>query len=262
MLTLHRRAGDAVPINYQYPLSAAIYRILAKGDTEYARFLHETGYGKGYKFFTFSDLSLRYKRVDDRLFLTHPIVSVVVCFHLPEASQTFVQGLFRSEEIVIADKKSKAVFNVQSVVALESPLKDLSENQVAQITVRPSSALVTGSKNDEGNYEFYAPDHPDFAESLLYSWRNKIIACWDEDTASEATLIVEAAPYENPFRSRLITIKDNSPTERTRIRGFLNFKLRLTAERRFLDLAFNAGMGLYSAQGMGCVERVITNILK
>lgn len=51
--------GGKLPINYQYPLSAAIYRILSKGDREYARFLHEEGYGKGYKFFTFSDLRLK-----------------------------------------------------------------------------------------------------------------------------------------------------------------------------------------------------------
>lgn len=53
-----------LPINYQYPLSSAIYRILSKGDREYARFLHEEGYGKGYKFFTFSDLKLKFKRED------------------------------------------------------------------------------------------------------------------------------------------------------------------------------------------------------
>jgi len=38
-LSLERRAGDQLPINYQYPLSAAIYKILARGDGEYAQFL-------------------------------------------------------------------------------------------------------------------------------------------------------------------------------------------------------------------------------
>lgn len=255
LLKLQSKDGDKLPINYQYPLSAAIYRILAKGDDEYAHFLHETGYGKGYKFFTFSDLSLQYRRVDDRLILTHPVVSVIACFHLPEASQTFVQGLFRSEEIVIADKKSRAVFIVQSVQALENPLKEFPENQIVRIVVSPVSAIVAGNKNEEGNYKFYAPDHPDFVESLLYNWRNKIAACWGEQVAFEALLAMEVELYGNPFRSRLVTIKDNSPSERTQIRGFLNFKLRLTAERRFIDLVMNAGLGLYSAQGMGCLER-------
>ncbi len=54
-------AGAIIPINYQYPLSAAIYRILAKVDADYATFLHEKGYvvGEGlkhFKLFTFSDL--------------------------------------------------------------------------------------------------------------------------------------------------------------------------------------------------------------
>ena len=43
-----------IPVNYQYPLSAAIYRIIAKGDAQYVSFLHERGYGKGFKLFTFS----------------------------------------------------------------------------------------------------------------------------------------------------------------------------------------------------------------
>ena len=47
-----------LPINYQYPLSAAIYRIISKGDKEYANLLHEKGYGKGFKLFTFSQLNV------------------------------------------------------------------------------------------------------------------------------------------------------------------------------------------------------------
>lgn len=255
LLALHGGANDAIPINYQYPLSAAIYRVLAKGDHEYARFLHETGYGKGYKFFTFSDLNLRYKRVGDRFILTDPSVSVLVCFHLPEASQTFVQGLFRSEEIVIADRKSKALFEVQSVVALENPVKDIPANQVARIIVRPCSALVAGSKNNQGNYAFFDPDNNRFIQSLIVNWRNKIAACWDDQTAADAVLLMEVEKYPSPFRSRLVTIKDTDDRARTQIRGFLNFRLKLTAGQRFLDLVLNAGLGLYSAQGMGCLER-------
>ncbi len=244
-----------IPINYQYPLSAAIYKILAKGDDQYANFLHEKGYGKGYKFFTFSDLKLRYKRESDRLVLTESIVSVMVCFHLPQASQSFIEGLFRTETIIIADKNSKASFMVQSVEALTNPLNDLTENQIAPIIVRPCSAVVAGSKDDKGNYSFHAPDDPAFTGSLIHNWRNKISACWDEETGSGAILLMEIGWYDNPYRSRLVTIKDGS-MERTQIKGFLNFKLKLTAEKRFLDLIMNAGLGLYSAQGMGCVERV------
>lgn len=52
--------GATVPINHQEYLTAAVYGLLAKGDEDYARFLHDEGYGgedsKKFKMFTFSGL--------------------------------------------------------------------------------------------------------------------------------------------------------------------------------------------------------------
>lgn len=242
-----------LPINYQYPLSAAIYRILSKGNAEYAKFLHEEGYGKGYKFFTFSDLKGSFKVRGDRMRLLENVISLRVHFHLPEASRTFIEGLFRSEEIVIADRKSKAQFSVQSVIAQDDPLKDILANEIISVMVKPISPLVVGEKQDTGHYTFLAPDNDLFITHLINSWRSKIAANYNDDTAENAVLLAEVEKYKNPWRSRLITIKADTKEE-TKIRGFLNFKLKLTAERQFIDLVLNAGLGLYSAQGMGCLE--------
>lgn len=252
-LNLKNNSKNILPINYQYPLSSSIYKILAKGDKEYAQFLHEEGYGKGYKFFTFSDLKMKYERKGDRMHLLDNNVEFRVRFHLPEASKTFVEGLFKSEEIVIADKKSKAIFRVQSIISLSDPLKELSDNEITQITTRPVSMIIAGEKNKEGNYDFYHPDDPLFGNSLLHNWKNKITACYDQQTSDDSILMIEIEKYEKPWRSRLVTIKADTDAE-TKIKGFLNFKLKLTAEKRFLELALNAGLGLYSAQGMGCLE--------
>jgi CRISPR-associated endoribonuclease Cas6 len=50
-----------LPLNYQYPISAWIYRVMANADNEFTRALHESGYkienGKSFKLFTFSKLS-------------------------------------------------------------------------------------------------------------------------------------------------------------------------------------------------------------
>ena len=261
-IKLHRNAknGYEIPINYQYPLSAAIYKILSKGDAGYAQFLHEEGYGKGYKFFTFSDLKMKYKIAGDRMHLLENTAELKVHFQLPEASRTFVEGLFKSEEIVIADKKSKASFQVQSVISLASPLKDIqNENEITQLTVRPSSIIVAGTKQENGNYAFKNPDEAEFVSSLIFSWRNKIAAAYNQDIADNAILLMEIELYKNPYRSRLVTIKADTQAT-TKIRGFHNFKLKLTAEKRFLELALNAGLGLYSAQGMGCVEGENKNV--
>lgn len=242
-----------IPINYQYPLSSAIYRILSKGDAGYSKFLHEEGYGKGYKFFTFSKLDMKFKRIGDRMHIVDDKVQLKVCFHLPEASRTFVEGLFKSETIVIADKKSKAEFTVQSIIAQTFPLAAIEDDKaIVQITVRPESPVVIGYKKEDGRYDFLAPDEDGYIESLIYSWREKIKAAYDEASSQNALLMAEVELYDNPFRSKLIHIKDDTEAH-TKIRGFENFKLKLTAEKRFLELLLNAGVGLYSGQGMGCV---------
>lgn len=249
-LEAQNRAQHIIPINYHYPLSAAIYKILSKGDAEYAKFLHEEGYGKGYKFFTFSDLKLKFKRDGDRMKLLHPAVEFTVCFHLPEASRTFVQGLFKSEQIVIADKRSGVAFNVQSIIALQNPLREIEETEINKIVTKPVSMIVAGPKNEKGNYDYKMPDEPEFISSLIYGWRNKIREAYDHEAAQDAILMIEVDFYENPYRSRLAHIKDGL----TKVRGSINYRLNLTAERRFLDLILNSGIGLYAAQGMGCLE--------
>lgn len=250
-----------IPINYQYPLSAAIYKIIAKGDEQYAEFLHEQGYGKGFKFFTFSDLKGKFKIRKDRMALLEKQISFVVCFHMPEASRNFIEGLFRSEEIVIADKKSKTQFSVQSVIAQDNPLKEIPANEIISVLVKPISPVVIGEKQDNGHYNFLAPDKDVFIKHLINSWQSKIAANYNDDIAEEAVLLAEVEKYKNPWRSRLITIKANTKEE-TKIRGFLNFKLKLTAERQFIELVLNAGMGLYSAQGMGCLEVVSRRVFE
>lgn len=258
-LSLKRKDENTIiPINYQYPLSSAIYKILSKGDGEYSQFLHERGYGKGHKLFTFSDLKIRYRRTADRMYILDDIIELSVCFHLPEASQTFIEGLFRSETIVIADKISRGEFYVQSIISEKSPLNNVSDShELIQITVRPESALVIGTKIDNGNYNFRSPDEEEFITSLIYSWREKIKSAYNNTEASEAMLLAHVEFYKEPYRSRLIHIKDGT-NQKTTIKGYLNFKLKLTAEKRYIDLALNAGLGLYSAQGMGCMGVIKT----
>lgn len=55
------KRGEVLPINYQYPLSAAIYKIPDQADAEYAAFLRKSGYGKGFKLFTFSDIGCPFR---------------------------------------------------------------------------------------------------------------------------------------------------------------------------------------------------------
>lgn len=242
-----------LPINYQYPLSAALYKIIAKGDAQYAAFLHENGYGKRLKLFTFSDISCPFKIERDRLLLQSEEVGFWISFYLPQATETFIKGLFLSEQVEIADKRTQAVFTVRSVESIPDTLQQYKENEIINIVAEPLSPIVCGIQNEKRNYIFLNPDDPRFRESTVYNWRSKIVACFDEATALSALLMVEVVPIKKPFKSRLITIKGGTPAE-TKIRGWMNFELAITAEKRFLELLLGAGVGINNAMGMGCVR--------
>lgn len=244
-----------IPANYQYPLSAAIYKIISKGDSEYATFLHQKGYGKGFKFFCFSDIKCPFVIEGDRLKLQQNELELQVAFHLPEAMQHFVQGLFASEKINISDKKSRQDFRVKTIERVNNTLSVYKENEIVSVCTKPISPLVVGLKREDWSYEYLNPEHSRYQEMFIYSWREKIKAAYGEEEATNAFLLMDVKFYEKPYRSRLVTIKQDTP-QQTRIKGYINFKMEVKGERRFVDLLLNAGGGIYSAQGLGFLEIV------
>jgi CRISPR-associated endoribonuclease Cas6 len=277
-------SSNAIPINYQYPLSSALYRIISKGDAKYAEFLHQTGYGKGFKFFTFSQINCPFKISGDRLLLQSSQLNFEVAFHLPQAMESFIKGLFQSEKIDIADKKSRASFTVKSVESLPNPLQSYKDNEIVSLHLKPLSPIVAGLPNDKGHYDFLDPKDPRFTESLIYNWQSKIEVCYDEampndrrntgafpdnrevlavrdvetlhcNVSTGALLLMDTLLQKQSPKSRLITIKADTEQE-TKIRGWLNFELKVTGEKRFVELLLNAGCGVYNSMGCGCVEVV------
>lgn len=241
-----------IPVNYQYPLSAAIYKILEKADIDYATFLHEKGYGKGFKMFTFSQINCPFQIDGDRLKLLQSDIRLKVCFHLPKGAETFIKGLFISQEIVIADKKSRGKFVVKSVEALADPLNGKAINEVLQLRLQPLSPVVCGWKNERGNYDFLSPQDDNFCEVLTLNWREKLKTCFDQHDAKNALLLMEAEFYKAPPKSRLISVKAGTDQE-TKVRGWMNFTLKITGEKQYVDILLNSGAGVYNALGMGCV---------
>lgn len=250
-------SNDSVlPINYQYPLSAAIYKILDMADKEYAQFLHENGYGKGFKLFCFSGFQERLKAQGDRLLFFNNTVSFHISFHLPEASQNFIKGLFLLQKIDIADKKTKTTFTIQSVEALTPVFRNRRENEIITLDVQAASPIVAGVKNEKGNYDFLSPDDKRFTESLIHNWKEKIKSVYPAVHPEAIVLSIEIIPKTTPPKSRLITIKADTTAE-TKIRGYFNFGMRILGEKRFVELLYNSGLGLYNAMGMGSMKALV-----
>lgn len=252
-----------LPLNYQYPLSAVIYKILQRADADYAHFLHETGYRqsesslKSFKLFTFSDIKTPFKIQGDRMRLLTPEAEVTVSFHLPCAAETFIKGLFLNQEIDIADKQSRVPFRINQVESL--PL-GLTKDPVQEVILQPLSPIISSKPNEKGNYDYLPPDHSDFIPQLMYNWRSKYKTLFNDDIDVFTDAEMEVIFYKNPPKARLITIKADT-TEETKIKGYVNFRLRVRGRLEALELLMNAGVGVYNGQGCGCVESNKNNIV-
>lgn len=249
------KSDKTIPVNYQYPLASAIYKILQNADAEYSAFLHETGYGKGFKLFTFSDIKCPFKLDGDRLLLLSNKIELIVCFHLPKAAETFIKGLFMSQQIDIADRKSKTSFTVEQVESLSSPLDPFQKDEEIEILLRPLSPIVCGLKNETRNYTFLSPTDDRYEEMLFVNWDEKCKAVFENEEAEQImeSAFIQVFLLKNPPKSRLVTIKANTDAE-TKIRGFNNFEINVKGKKEAVELLLNSGVGLYNAQGMGCVE--------
>lgn len=252
--TLHKPA--LLPFNYQYPISSAIYKIIQSADAKYASFLHDTGYGEGnknFKLFTFSDIKTPFVKNGDRMLLQTGQAELIVCFYVPVAAENFIKGLFLNQQLQIADQKSKTIFQISQVESLPKSYN----NKIQKHTIQPLSPMVVGRKNDRGHYDYRSPEDEDFEDCLLHNWIEKVIATGnaDEDRLQNLRESVSVAVrlFAHPPQSRLITIKGGTDAE-TKIRGYTKFRLEVTAPDEMIELALGAGLGLYNAQGMGCVE--------
>jgi CRISPR-associated endoribonuclease Cas6 len=244
-------------LNYQYPLSAVIYKILQRADEAYALFLHEQGYkrgGKTFKFFTFSDLRTPFSITGDRLRMKTNQAELTVCFHIPETAENFIKGLFLNQQLEIADRKSKVIFNVTQVMA-ENALPNMPDNK--EILLQPMSPLVIGDRNERGHYDYLSPENEKYAEVLINNLLEKHAAAYGTSIAGLSALKKEVTVipvfFSRSPRCRLITIKEGTLAQ-TKVKGYDKFRLRLKAPEELVDLALNAGLGVYNAMGMGSME--------
>lgn len=248
-----------ITLNYQYPLSAAIYKIIERGDGAYADFLHAQGYQHGaktFKFFTFSDLRTPFTIYQDRLLMKTNKAELTVCFHVPNAAENFIKGLFMHQRLDIVDSKSKVTFNVERVEAQDTTI---TQGAIATILLQPISPVVVGFKNEKGHYDYLPPTASDYTKLLVSNLLEKYAAAYNA-TTDELTLLQSQVTITPLFlskqpRPRLIAIKQGTAAE-TKVKGYDKFRLHITAPKEFLQLALNAGIGIHNAMGMGCVEIV------
>ena len=248
--------SNLLPINYQYPLSAAIYRLLGRAAPQYAAWLHERGYpaptGKLLKLFTFSRLWIpNVRRRDDRLLVPRD-VDVTLYVSSPmlyDFIAGLVEGLFLEQQLTVADARSRVDFTVTGVAALPEPR--FSSPQRFRC-LSPIVLKTVRERDGRRQTYYYRPDDPELSEAIRANLVNKHAAAYGEDL-SQAKLQFRLEGDDRP-RSRLITLKAGTPEE-TRVKAFETW-FTLKGDVRLIRTAYECGIGDHTTQGFGMVEVV------
>lgn len=251
------RFGKRLPINYQYELSAVIYRILASGSEAYAEWLHENGFrletGKQFKLFTFSRLKpekFRILRQSNQLELLSDKVVWQISFLPEKSTQKFIEGLFQKRFFEVGNRQLVVQFQVDSIQMLPSPdfTDTMTFEAISPITV--SQRLEDGKDAYPQTAEEFS-NAPWVRERLLQNLLDKYEAF--HGVPFDGKCFFEIMTLTEP-KSALVTLKAGTPQE-TKVRGFL-CKIALHCPAELMRIAYESGLGEGNSQGFGCLGEI------
>lgn len=260
--------SSMMPINYQYYLSATIYKILGTSSPEYAKFLHNHGYigpdKKPRKLFTFSHLFFQPKtkpvgnllpvspKSHATLFISSPMLQDFV--------QHFVMGLFSDQKIEITSQNTKITFHIEQVETIAEP-KFSSETKF--IALSPI-VLTTQKDSKKGRITYYYrpldKKLPEAVRKSLISKHQTAYSRSPEDQNLKFEIDREYIKHRGgPEKvSKLIKLREGFPEE-TKVKSFLA-PFTLTGSTELMKTAWECGLGDKTSMGFGCVDVIKPNL--
>ena len=257
LTTKHRM----LPMDYQYYISAWIYKVLKQADSDFAHFLHEKGYGKSdtklYKLFCFSRLDFGRPKLwkEKKLFeISAKEITLKISFGVNEAATNFIKGLFISQEFYIGDRFNGIDFKVVSVEVLTEP--KFSETMKYHL----ETPWVVSYKNENDKYpQYLSANHNSFnmlaAKHIVEKYNNTL-------QSNSLTIDNIKLCLTSDFKRSGIALKPGTK-EQTRVIGNL-FDFELTTLTEVHQMIWNAGISEKSSSGFGWVEekRVLNTFIK
>jgi CRISPR-associated endoribonuclease Cas6 len=242
-----------LPMDYQYYLSAWIYKVISNADREFADFLHSSGYKSGnkrFKLFCYSPLDFGKPILwkERALFeINEEQLSLNVSFHLAEAAEKFIIGLFNNQRVYVGDQFNGLNLVVRQVERLPEPVF------VNTMSYRAVSPVIISLKNDNSKYaQYLSPTVDRYDHLLLQNLLNKYSSVLNEPLLPEDFYF--EFKLKNIPKSKLVTIKPYTP-EQSKVRGFV-FDFMLTCPVEIHQFILATGIGEKNSMGFGWIEPV------
>lgn len=240
-----------LPMDYQYYVSAWIYKVLKQADEEFARFLHEKGYGKSdtkfYKLFCFSRLNFGKPKLwkEKKLFeITARSITLNVSFDVPDAASTFIKGLFMEQEFYLGSKFNGLDMKVSNVAVLPDP--DFEKTMHYRLQ---SPWVVSYQPDNNKPADYLKPEDEGFYELSVKHIAEKFRDTRLKELSEDMISFTPTTKYK---RSGFL-IKPETPQE-TRVVGNI-FDFELIAPVDVHQMVWNAGISEKSTLGFGWLDK-------
>ncbi len=232
-ITITMKPGEefSIPLSYHYQVQSMLYNLL-KGEPKYADFLHESGFGTGFRLFTFGEFGGEYHIGGNQMIISGKI-SLEVRSPLTEFCQILKKTLLDNEEVRLFDRTLE-------VKMIETDNKMISEDFVKIKTLSP---IVARFNQKDAPTVYYSPEQAEFADLI----RRNLIVKYKTFSGIEND---NFSFHYTGGAKRVVT-----QYKGTWVNAY-HLNAELSGDPELIDFAYQTGLGSRSAQGFGMVEVV------
>lgn len=243
-----------IPINYNYPLSAAIYKVFANSGPNFTKWLHKRGFslddGKRFKFFNFSRLYFEKMEVHNDTILAEGVVKFYLSSPVEDTLVlNFINGLLSLKALFIGNQNSGTTFKVIKASIAQVPEFVSNMNF---IMLSPTVATI----KEMGRITYLLPDSPYIEDALKNNLKSKF-NIFNHKVYNDYLEIFLDHNYIQKNGgaqkvAKLITIKEGADNQ-AKIKGFLT-PLKIIGNTDIIKLAYYTGIGEKNSLGFGAIE--------
>ncbi len=240
-----------IPINYQYHLSSAIYRIFMNGSKEVSNWLHNVGYkdekGRTLKLFNFSNLHFERYTIEKNLINCFGVTSLYFSSPLEtNLVKFFIDGVFKEPIVKITNQSETLNFRIKTIELQE----ELKPNKLMNYKLlTPASVSIQSNTNGDKSIKYLNPNDQDFVMRLTNNLKKKFRILNGNENAEDISILIKP----ESVKSKLITIKEGSPQE-IKVKGYL-FDFKMQAQPEIHRIAYYCGIGEKNSLGFGMIEK-------
>ena len=247
-----------IPINYNFPLSSAIYRIFESFAPNFSMWLHNEGYqntdGKRFKFFSFSKLYFEKMQIDGNMIIAEGNVKFYFTSPLADTLiMNFVNGLLTMNNFFLGNNETGVNFKVMKASLL--PIPEFS-NLMKYKMLSPTITSIQIIENEKKKIRFLYPDNPEVSNTLAKNLLNKYYILFDRNDAPNIEIQPDFGYIQKQGGAekvmKLITIKENAANQ-MKVKGFIT-PITIKAPVEIQKVAYYCGLGERNSLGFGCLD--------